>query len=206
MAVLRALIARPDAALARWDALLCAVPRRRMVGVGALDAHALMKIGSKKHPLPSYADSFRIATTHVLVASDAVGEPTTRRAAVHDALRQGRCYIAFDCLGDPTFATFTATEKTETIAPPIPMGQTASIGATLSARFAADGSASRILLRLIHDGRIVAAGDNGALDFVANAPGAYRIEAFRYKFRLGPFFLNARPWVFTNPIYVGEPA
>ncbi len=205
MATLRALIARPDAALARWDRLLSALPRRRMVGIGALDAHALMKIGSKKHPIPSYEDSFRIATTHVLIAPAAADEPNTRRMAVHDALRQGRCYIAFDCLGDPTFASFIATEKAESSLPPIPMGQAARTGARLSARFAADGSSARILLRLYCDGRIVAAGDNGALDFVADAPGAYRVEAFRYGARFGALFVNARLWVLTNPLYIGDP-
>jgi hypothetical protein len=81
----------------------------------------------------------------------------------------------------------------------------------LEARLDAPAGAApspRVLLRLLRDGRVVAAVAGGApLRFTAPAaaPGAYRVEAFRYRRRVGPFFLGARPWLFSNPIHLRPP-
>lgn len=216
MAVLQALLTRPDQAMQRWDALTAGA-KRRMVGIGALDAHALMKIGKKKHPIPSYADSFRTSTTHVLIPRDVAdsGTPQARRRAIYEALREGRCYIAYDCLGDPTGFTFEATKRSRdgdsgtvesaSVSAFAPMGECVTRGGNESGHLTAragNAIGGRVLLRLLRDGRPVAAGTRGRLEFTAPEPGAYRIEAYRYTVRLGPFYLNARPWVFTNPVYI----
>lgn len=184
MAVLRAIATRPDGALARWDRHLAA--GQRWIGLGSLDAHALMKIGKKKHPIPSYADSFRAATTHVLIEPGRADVPT----AIAEALRAGRCYFAYDCLGDPHGLRFWADSGAT-------FSQEAPVGATLHAR-----ATPKTLLRLYRDGRLIAAGKDGALTFRADIAGAYRVEAYRIGAWCGPFALGARPWAFTNPIYV----
>jgi hypothetical protein len=186
---LRALVTRPDQSLARWDSLL-AENNGKQVGIGALDAHALMKIGKKKYPIPSYADSFRGCLTHVLIPPDA---PDTRRA-IYEALRKGRCYFSYDILGDPRGIVFRGTGGGGSLTE---MGGAASRGATLTAQ-----SKPGTLLCLYRNGRVVASGRNGFLTYTADEPGAYRIEAYQYHSRIGPLFLNARPWIFTNPIYV----
>lgn len=188
LGALRALVARPDQALARWDNLL-ETGRGAQIGIGALDAHALMKIGSRKYPIPSYANSFRACLTHVRIPSDA---PDTRRA-IYDALRAGRCYFSYDILGDPRQIAFQATQGDETAE----MGGEIGRGARLVAQ-AAPGT----LLCLYHRGRVVASGQNGYLSYVTDKPGAYRVEAYHYGFRIGPIYANARSWIFTNPIYV----
>lgn len=184
MAVLRAIAARPDAALRRWDTLLAG--GEPVIGLGSLDAHALMKVGRKKYPIPSYADSFRAATTHVLIARDAEDVP----GAIADALRRGRAFFSYDCLADPTGLRFEADSGAT-------MGERAPVGCRLDAR-AAPGT----LLRLYRGGRIVASGRDGRLVFPAELPGAYRIEAIRVGRWIGPLAVGARPWAFTNPIYV----
>jgi hypothetical protein len=64
----------------------------------------------------------------------------------------------------------------------------------------------RVLWRLLRDGRIVAAGTgsrfSGSLSLRGAASAVYRVEGFRYAWRIGPFFAGARPWLFSNPIYV----
>lgn len=203
MAVLRVLLTRPDRELALWDELTTS--GRPMIGICALDAHALMKIGKKKHPIPSYADSFRTATTHFWIPPDAETAPEIRRA-LYESLRAGRCYMAYDCLGDPSQFTFTARGGNAKTA--IPMGGCVTLeagGVVLQA--SVPKSEARVLLRLLRDGKCIAASTNGLLEHrVADRPGVYRIEAFRYSGRVGPFFFGTRPWIFSNPIYITGPA
>ena len=195
MAAMRALVTRPDASLARWDALM-QHGTRRMVGIGALDAHALMKIGKKKYPIPSYADSFRAATTHVLIPDTS---PSPPKRAIYDALREGRCYFSYDCLGDPTGFSFTMDSGHElaVMGEVLPM---ASDGARINARIVEDAD-TNVLVRVLHNGKIIAAGARGHVSCSVKEAGAYRIEAYRYSARAGAFFWGIRPWIFTNPIY-----
>ncbi len=63
----------------------------------------------------------------------------------------------------------------------------------------------RQLIRLLRNGRVVAAtaaDRQERFTFTATEPGAYRIEVYRYARRVGPFIFGARPWIFSNPIYV----
>lgn len=191
VAALRALLTRPDASLERWDRLT--EGGKQQVGIGALDAHALMKIGAKKYPIPSYADSMRALTTHVLIPPTAPGEPTRR--AIYEALRAGRCYTAYDILGDPRPFSFTAhTNGMETAIMGERIKQAEGVTLEVSAP-------SKTLLQVYHRGRVVAAGI-GRVTYRALETGAYRVEAYQYAFRIGPLFVGTRPWVFSNPIYV----
>jgi hypothetical protein len=180
LAVICALCARPDAALARWDRIL--TTGAKSIGIGALDAHALMKILGKKYPIPSYESSFRAVSTHVL---------TVERTpdAVRTAIRAGRCYFAYDCLGDARGMVFTAGAAV--------MGDDAPLGSELYAR-SPDPAA---LVRIYCGGKVVAAG-RGEVRFTPSQPGAYRVEVYRVGLSLGPAHLSARPWIFTNPIYL----
>ncbi|MBB6048898.1 CehA/McbA family metallohydrolase [Armatimonas rosea] len=186
LAVLRALCTRPDASLASWDRLLAL--GKKQIGLGALDAHALMKIGKKKHPIPSYENSFRAVTTHILA--------TPTPAAIHAAIRAGHCYFAYDCLGELAL-------EFRSLPPPGGgqgvgiMGDEAPVGATLTAT-----GPETALLRLYKAGEGVVAAGKGTLHYRAESPGAYRVEAYLVGAQRGPFFVGARPWGFTNPIYV----
>ncbi len=190
LAAIRAICTRPDASLRRWDNLL--VTGKKQIGLGALDAHALMKILGKKHPIPGYENSFRAVSTHIQITPPLLGAGGQEQGAgaqVHEAIRAGRCYFAYDCLGDARGMTFFAGET--------PMGGDAPVGCELIA-CAPD---PRALVRIYCGGKVVAAG-RGEVRFVANQPGAYRVEVYRVGASLGALHLSARPWIFTNPIYV----
>jgi hypothetical protein len=194
-AAIRALLARPDAAMARWDRLTR--DGKQSVGIGALDAHALMKVGRTKYPIPSYADSLGVVTTHVLLPPGVWHDAEAARAAIYEVFRTGRCYIGYDALGDPRPFSFLASNGTEVAT----MGEqiTRKDGAVhLVAR-----SKAGTLLRLYYQGKVVAAGRD-SLHFVANQPGAYRVEGYLFGARLGPFYTGVRPWIFSNPIYVRD--
>jgi hypothetical protein len=80
------------------------------------------------------------------------------------------------------------------------MGEGGCSGTVLAVRC----SGSRTLIRLVVDGETVAASFSGRLEFTASKPGAYRVEVYQYTGRIGPLVLGARPWIFSNPIYVSR--
>src|SRR3954469_17689773 len=84
----------PERNLAEWDRLGA---RRRVVGIGGIDAHqiGIRVAGRVPLRLMAYHRSFALLRTHVLVE----GEPSV--GSVYAALRAGRCYLGLDSLGSP---------------------------------------------------------------------------------------------------------
>lgn len=200
VAAMTALLTRPDQALARWDALM-EDGQKRVIGLGALDAHAQTKIGREKYPFPTYEETFRMLTTHVFVPLETPKGDSLRHAVYH-ALREGRCYLCYDALGKSLGFSFSGQTETETADMGGCIQRGASGGVTLSAASPCPSpNAPKPLVRLFRNGKIVAAG-RGVLQFSAQKPGAYRVEVYRWTAHIGPLFANARPWIFSNPIYV----
>ena len=202
-----------------------------VVGIGSIDAHGIMKFGGKSYYVPTYTDVFRTLRTHILLdapligsefqeANPIIGEgsratrgdmaPDTAgdqgrqsadvdTAAVHGALARGHSYIAYDNYADSTGFLFECV----TNAGRSLMGDSINVpvdGATYRLRVRCPKT--RSFIRLYRDGKPVAAARGGALDYVSNEPGAYRVEAYLYKLRLGNLCLGAKPWIFSNPLYI----
>jgi len=218
--------ARPAPELRLWDRLTAppapGLPARRVVGIASLDAHAVMKFARRSYPFPTYEETFRTLRTHVVTARPlSYGEPPAGRskgarekddALVHGALAAGHCYMAYDNYADPTGFLFEAgPAQAAPNRPPLAlMGDALLFPAETSAGRAplvliAQAPRTRSLVRLYKDGRLVAAARGGRLEYAVRAPGVYRVEVFLYKRRVGSLCLGAKPWIFSNPIYV-QPA
>ena len=125
------------------------------------------------------------------------------------ALASGHCYMAYDNYADPTGFTFEASPA-QASHPRLPV---ALMGDALSAPsgsppalvLTAQSPRTRSMVRLYKDGRLVAAARGGRLDYAVRGPGVYRVEVFLYKRRVGNVCFGAKPWIFSNPIYV-QPA
>ena len=199
VSAMTALLTRPDQALDRWDSLLKS--GARVIGLGALDAHAQTKVGRKKYPFPTYAETFQMLTTHALIPAETPKGSPTRRA-LYLALREGTCYVCYDSLGDAKGFSFTAHNNESESAV---MGSGIKRGASGAVHFAISAPAPpqspAPLIRLLRDGKVIASG-RGTLHCQTRDAGAYRVEVFRYSAKIGPLFLNARSWIFSNPIYV----
>ena len=191
--------ARPSRELRLWDALTAAPGPdgggpTPVVGIGCLDAHGVMKVAGRSYPLPTYDELFRTLRTHVVTPRPLSGGADTDgdRALVHGALAAGHCYIAYDNYGDSTGFSFAAGDAL--------MGDSVPLagGMLLTAR----APRTRTLLRLFRNGRLVASARGGRLDFRATQPGAYRVEVHLYRHRLGRLCLGAKPWIFSNPLYL----
>jgi hypothetical protein len=173
----RALDHPPQRNMRAWDEL-CRT--RRVVAIGGVDAHQYGKRIGPFVPLRimAYHRSFRHIRTHVLCE----GPPD--RDQVYTALRAGRCYIAVDSIAPARGFAFEADD--------LPMGAEAPAGRrTLTARTPADAG-----LRLLRDGREIAAAAGRTLEAEVEEPGVYRVEARRRKHG------RERTWILSNPIYL----
>ena len=142
-----------------------------------------------KDPTEAYSAAFRHATTHILATE-------LTPAAVLASLKAGHAYVAEDWLCDPTGAAFFAQsyfgvfEMGDTVAHNPLIGPV-----TISARLPVPAT-----IRLLRDNMVVAEAHDWKLEYTAHDTGAYRLEAL----------LNIdgeeRPWIFTNPIFVGPPS
>jgi hypothetical protein len=204
--------ARPSRELRLWDALTAAHGPgggpTRVPGIGCLDAHGIMKVAGHSYPLPTYEELFRTLRTHVVTPRPLSGgpDPDGDRALIHAALAAGHCYIAYDNYGDATGFVFeaAAADGDEAL-----MGDELSLPAPsprrrkqAGVRLSARAPRKRTLLRLYRNGRLVASARGGRLDFRATEPGAYRVEVHLYRHRLGRLCLGAKPWIFSNPLYL----
>jgi hypothetical protein len=179
----RALQHPPTRNMAAWDGLC---RERRVVALGGIDAHQFGKRIGNRVPLRlmGYHRSFRFIRTHVLCEENPTGDAEHDRRLVYDALRAGRCYIAVDALGPPAGFAFEAGD--------LPMGAEAPAERRLlRARVPRPAR-----LRLLRDGRPVAAAAGTALEAEVEQPGVYRVEARRRAKG------RERTWIVSNPIYL----
>lgn len=178
----------PRRNLDEWDRLGA---RRRVVGIGGLDAHQFgRRIGGKVIRPMGYARSFRQLRTHVLTDEPLTGAVDHDRRQVYDALRAGRCYIAANAVAHAGGFRFWASGPRGELA----MGAEApasdgpwDLHATLPRPAA---------VRLLRDGREVTRADTPALAHRASGPGVYRVEVRRVAYG------TERTWIVSNPIYL----
>jgi len=195
----------PDT-LAKWDELL---QERKTVAIGGSDVHGktyrLGPLGRVVHP---YDYLFRTVNTHIL-SQEAFDGPLSQgpvlvvqdkcqrtrgqldhdKMVVYDALREGRCFVAYDLLGDTRGFRFAARSGDAQVM----MGQEIALHGEVSLEV---HSPQRADIRLLRDGQIVARSRGKSLGWTTSEKGIYRVEAYR------SFLLRKRGWVFTNPIYV----
>jgi hypothetical protein len=131
-----------------------------------------------------YHRSFRFIRTHALCDEAPSGEVDHDREQVFAALRSGRCYISVDSVAPAGGFRFEADD--------VPMGGEAPAGPrTLLAHVPKPAR-----LRLLRDGSEVASAEGDELSHEVEAPGVYRVEAYRRSKG------RERTWILSNPIYL----
>jgi len=169
--------------VAHWDRI---TQVRRFAAVGALDNHAIAfpLLGPR---FLSYEEGFRTLRTHVL-SPDWTGTAADTDLLA-EALREGRAFIALDLLADARGFRFEADAGGR----PLRLGQEHPwCGRTVL--HVHSPVPARLTLRC--DGAVVMEISATDLEYHADRPGVYRVEAH----------LGGRPWVYTNPIYLRPPA
>lgn len=185
---------RPRHELEQWDALLA---RGRAVGLASADAHGQVKVAGRPVEVPRYEESFRLVQTHLVLRSPLSGRLEADRRLVLDALGRGWCRLVYAHLGDADSFDFCYASG-ETLLTEGEEGRWTRTG-----RFIARAQDSRTLYRLFHDGALVEEAEGALVELAAPRPGVYRLEVSRYGGRVGRLRTRVRPWIFTNPIYLG---
>jgi len=168
---------RPYDPLSLWDRLIA--QRGRVVGIGAADAHEFHAMGVTFAP---YDDLFLLSRTHVLIPSNQIA-PTE----IYDALRQGHAYFSIELTTAARGFQFFAEETQHVVGI---MGDEVPFSPGLQLTVALPAPAE---LSLFKDGRRIASTTGQFWHVPVNEPGSYRVEASRH----------GKPWIFSNPIYVG---
>lgn len=200
--------ARPDEELRLWDRMMRGEngQARKVVGIACVDAHGVMKFMGKTYYFPTYKEVFQTLRTHVLLptplrASDDAGADAQN---VHNAIRRGHCYMAYDNFADSQGFRFHALSSDGSAAATI-MGDAANISSGQGTfDLQAVTPKKKSFMRLLKNGEIVSSGPGNNLRYRCKGPGAYRVEAYLYKFRIGPLYFGVKPWIFSNPIYLAH--
>ncbi|MBV8843369.1 MAG: alpha/beta hydrolase [Bryobacterales bacterium] len=165
-------------AVAKWDRETAARP---VTGIAFSDS-----------PLPaviSYSAAFRNTSTHIL-ARDLTEE------SIRGSLSHGHAYVAHDWLCDPTGFTFFAANNLGVF----DVGDTVPTGLLAGRTELQAYLPVKAKIKLIRNGAVLTETEGAAFSYTVKDPGVFRMEAW----------LTAggqdRPWILSNPIYVGAMA
>ena len=196
---LASLLDRPEATIARWDAI---AQRRPIVALAGADAHARAGWNDDDEKgyrgwfvrVPSYEASFRTFSMRVPLERPLGSDAIAGAAQIVAALKRGAVYSAIDAIAAPAALEFSATaegreaHEGDRIVPP-------STAVTFSARVNAT-SGGVIVLR--KNGAILTQHPLPALKVEGAGEGTYRVEVYLSS---GPGEPPI-PWIVSNPIYV----
>ncbi len=173
--------------LAKWDELL---RTRKVAAIGGTDVHGnTYSLGPLRRAILPYEHCFKAVRTHIFTPQPLKRELEHDKKLVYRALKDGRCFIAYDAIGDASGFRFGAKRGEEVAG----MGQDISLGDGVELEVVSPLPAD---LRLLKDGQVIARRSGTVLSHIAQESGVYRVEAYRRH------LFKSRGWVFTNPVYV----
>jgi hypothetical protein len=199
-AAIASLIDESPNVLPRWDAI---TPRRRVVGLAGVDAHAKLALkevdpGDNRYSiaLPSYEASFRTLSVHVRPERPLSGDAAADARAVFAAIRAGHLYMALDGLASPPSFTFTASNQRGSAQ----AGDQLAAGGPVMLRVRSNAPAA--FDTVVMQGSRILTSRNREPDFTFAAPA----EPAVYRVAIRAIDRPRQPtWIVSNPIYVRGP-
>jgi len=188
----RGAVRSPDpGTMAKYDEL---TQKRRTVAIGGTDAHGFrFGFWPLRPRIFSYPYLFRTINTHILTDGLMTGELEHDRKLVYEALREGRCFIGYDLLGDTRGFEFYGVSG-DSLA--VMGGETKLKGAV---KFVVKLPGRISYIRVLKDGKPWREEMSTFSIFTTNKPGVYRVEVYRQGVSG-----QLKAWVISNPIYVRE--
>lgn len=178
-----------QATLERWDRLN---QKERIVGFGELDNHdTIRKIFGLRFSVFPFERVFKLVTTHLLTEAPLTGNNAQDIRTLLSALKDGKAYVAQEYFQQAKGFSFTMTDgnRSSTMGDDILSRDPLVASVTLP---------SKGKIRLMRNGRLHHEAVSRRMDQPIDDDGLYRIEV--YLRALGKY----RPWIFSNPIRVGE--
>lgn len=185
--------ARPDENLARWDQAM-SVNNRRLIAIAGNDAHSNVGLSLNDSSgkqllgikLDPYERSFRTVRTHVLIKKDR----SLSRESLLEALSLGHCYISFDIFSNADGFSFGVAGSDKIMGDEVPTDTAPKFVVRLPL-------AARVVL--LKNGTAVDQKSGASVEFVADGPGIYRVEAYLDTL---PAPVTGQPWILSNAIFV----
>jgi len=171
-----------------------------LAGIGSVDAHARFRLfGETVFYFPSYARTFSLLNTFVILHEALSCDSYLARRQVVEALGKGRCFFAFQGLGDASGFEFYAENHQAVFLPHDTLFASDSAAATL---LASAPSAENVVVQLYRNGEATESAHTSESRIQITQPGVYRIIVFQERPQW-PWRSRRRvPWIFSNPIYV----
>lgn len=178
-----------DQTLKKWDQLLIA--GKRISAVGGSDAHALkLHMGPLSRVIFPYGFHFSAINNHLHTPAPLSGDIAKDQSMILNALASGHSFIGYDLPAPTRGFRFTAQGKDKNAIPGDEITLQGSVTFQIRLPMQAD-------CRLIHNGKVIKRwSDRQICAYIANQPGAYRVECYI------PYLGQQRGWIFSNPIYV----
>jgi hypothetical protein len=164
----------------------------RTVAIGGSDAHAyLYRFAFMRIVIFTYRYTFTTINTYIVLRDALSGDFAEAKMQILKALKDGRCYTAYDSF-HPAKDLYCCAEYGE---------EKALIGEAIeyrkNMRLTVKTPGKRTLIRLICDGEVIVASKASFLEYNPTRPGLYRVEVY-HRSLFGPY----RPWIYANPIYI----
>lgn len=133
-----------------------------------------------RYQIDPYERMVRYVSTHILAHE-------LSREAILDSLKQGRVYVGFDAIADPTGFTYVAESQGQRAV----IGESVAFGADVRLRAESPHQCRFVVKR---NGLEVFQQEATSFTWQPDVPGKYRVEAWL------KILDTWTPWVYTNPI------
>ncbi|HEY9165029.1 MAG TPA: hypothetical protein VIS48_02585 [Candidatus Kryptonia bacterium] len=186
----------PEKEMRRFDELN---QKRKVVGIGSLDAHSNLKIGKNSYiDFPSYVSLFNLVQTVVVTREPFNGNYGHDREIILRAINQGNSFVSFSGLEEARGFLFTVMSgDTEAV-----MGDSIRLTDQMHLDVILPDS-GYVEAEILRDGTTIGKYDNKeSINLRITAPGEYRVQVFQKRAMLPLFIKRSFPWILSNPIYV----
>jgi hypothetical protein len=162
----------------------------RIILAGGSDAHnALLRIGPLKFRISPYDLCFKCINMHILTEERFSGIYLEDREKFYNAMRKGKCWVAYDFFKNSRGFSFVIRSRTEEWG----MGESIPLQNSLQAEVRTPYKARVVLMK---NGRCWEKSQGQKHVFERIREGVYRVEVFHAQ------GLRYRPWIFSNSIWV----
>jgi hypothetical protein len=183
----------PEAELKYWNRQLL---KRRVAGIGSVDAHARIKLGGGRFwKFPSYKKTFSLVQNVILLRDSLSSPAQIASRQIAKAIREGNSLFGFASLGRLEGVKIWCENDSVFYLP----GETIPFESPNSVIKIRLPDAFHFESRLYLDGNLIASSRETRVDWPIENKGVYRVAVFQRRIQFPYISRKLIPWVFSNP-------